>query len=328
MSGNIDGADFRLTIKVRNARLLRAIERAGYANPAQFAAALKIQPATIYEYIALRRAPIGKRGTVSGVIERIAAALQSSVEDLFPPRYMDRVMARSSVTFEMTEADVEQITQAPPQADALLLSLEAEQSVESMLGCLSDIQRRVLELHMGLNGERQHTFDELSKTFGVTRTRIQQIEQAALRKLRSPKYRQASRQAWEALDLGAQPTTIPEWRHPAVVAMEKQRQAQELHWQKVQAWKRERSQPPPEPTAAQIEQQRYEGDRTRERAAWNWAQLAGARAFWAAKGASYAGEEFRLVSIGKAGIIEGVALEAGNEYWLPQSIMVRLTGIA
>jgi RNA polymerase primary sigma factor len=52
------------------------------------------------------------------------------------------------------------------------------------LGTLGDRQRRVLEMRYGLNGEEPRTLGEIGGVFNVTRERIRQIENNALRKLR------------------------------------------------------------------------------------------------------------------------------------------------
>jgi RNA polymerase primary sigma factor len=44
----------------------------------------------------------------------------------------------------------------------------------------------VLELRFGLVDGRDHTLEEVSKFFDVTRERVRQIEAKALRKLRHP----------------------------------------------------------------------------------------------------------------------------------------------
>ncbi len=45
-------------------------------------------------------------------------------------------------------------------------------------------EKRILELHYGLRGGREHTFAEIGKIWGLSRQRIQQIEEKANRKLR------------------------------------------------------------------------------------------------------------------------------------------------
>jgi RNA polymerase primary sigma factor len=54
------------------------------------------------------------------------------------------------------------------------------------LATLSFRERRILELRYGLNGESPSTLEEVGKIFSVTRERIRQIENASLRKLRTP----------------------------------------------------------------------------------------------------------------------------------------------
>ena len=69
--------------------------------------------------------------------------------------------------------------------DAAARQMLREQ-VQSALTSLSDREREVLELRFGLKDGRDHTLEEVSKYFDVTRERIRQIEAKALRKLRHP----------------------------------------------------------------------------------------------------------------------------------------------
>ena len=54
------------------------------------------------------------------------------------------------------------------------------------LAALSERERQVLELRFGLVDGKDHTLEEVSRYFKVTRERIRQIEAKALRKLRHP----------------------------------------------------------------------------------------------------------------------------------------------
>ena len=58
--------------------------------------------------------------------------------------------------------------------------------VQSALSALSERERQVLELRFGLIDGKDHTLEEVSNYFNVTRERIRQIEAKALRKLRHP----------------------------------------------------------------------------------------------------------------------------------------------
>ena len=74
---------------------------------------------------------------------------------------------------------------APSPMDSAARQMLREQ-VQSALTSLSDREREVLELRFGLVDGKDHTLEEVSKYFDVTRERIRQIEAKALRKLRHP----------------------------------------------------------------------------------------------------------------------------------------------
>jgi RNA polymerase primary sigma factor len=69
--------------------------------------------------------------------------------------------------------------------DAAAREMLREQ-VQNALGALSERERQVLELRFGLLDGKDHTLEEVSRYFNVTRERIRQIEAKALRKLRHP----------------------------------------------------------------------------------------------------------------------------------------------
>ncbi len=69
--------------------------------------------------------------------------------------------------------------------DAAAREMLREQ-VQNALGALSERERQVLELRFGLIDGKDHTLEEVSRYFNVTRERIRQIEAKALRKLRHP----------------------------------------------------------------------------------------------------------------------------------------------
>jgi len=61
-----------------------------------------------------------------------------------------------------------------------------KEQVQHALAALSERERQVLELRFGLIDGKDHTLEEVSRYFNVTRERIRQIEAKALRKLRHP----------------------------------------------------------------------------------------------------------------------------------------------
>jgi RNA polymerase primary sigma factor len=67
-------------------------------------------------------------------------------------------------------------------ADKISLREKIEKDLEN----LTQREREVLELRFGLLDGKDHTLEEVSNYFSVTRERIRQIEAKALRKLRHP----------------------------------------------------------------------------------------------------------------------------------------------
>ena len=73
----------------------------------------------------------------------------------------------------------------PGPADATSNALLAE-ALQEILGTLTEREADVLRMRFGMYDGRTHTLEEVGQIFGVTRERIRQIENKALRKLRHP----------------------------------------------------------------------------------------------------------------------------------------------
>ncbi len=72
-----------------------------------------------------------------------------------------------------------------PVEEASLFMLRED--VEELLHSLTPREERILRMRYGLGGTKRHTLKQVGKKFGLTRERIRQIEQEALRKLRHPR---------------------------------------------------------------------------------------------------------------------------------------------
>ena len=73
----------------------------------------------------------------------------------------------------------------PGPADATSNALLAE-ALSEIRGTLTDREADVLRMRFGMYDGRTHTLEEVGQIFGVTRERIRQIENKAIRKLRHP----------------------------------------------------------------------------------------------------------------------------------------------
>mgnify|MGYP001109026440 CR=1 FL=1 len=59
-----------------------------------------------------------------------------------------------------------------------------EEEIEAALETLRPRDAKVLRLYYGLGGEREHTLEEIGKILGITRERVRQLRDRALRELR------------------------------------------------------------------------------------------------------------------------------------------------
>jgi RNA polymerase primary sigma factor len=93
--------------------------------------------------------------------------LDAPIGDSDDSQLMDRFIAEEAI---VTEDEVEE----------RLLS----ERVEKALGTLQPRDAKVLKLYFGLEGGREHTLEEIGDILGVTRERIRQLRDRALKRLR------------------------------------------------------------------------------------------------------------------------------------------------
>ena len=72
--------------------------------------------------------------------------------------------------------------QTPP--DSVLMSDSLKNDVKRALTCLSSREREVVELYFGLNDIHPLTLEEIGEKFALTRERVRQIKEKAIRRLR------------------------------------------------------------------------------------------------------------------------------------------------
>jgi RNA polymerase primary sigma factor len=60
------------------------------------------------------------------------------------------------------------------------------ETINDSLSTLTERQAKILELYYGLNGNRPKTLEQIGEIFGVTRERIRQVREQALKRLRHP----------------------------------------------------------------------------------------------------------------------------------------------
>ena len=86
---------------------------------------------------------------------------------------------------EFTIADTLLDTEASTPLDDIL-NQELIDQLNEVESNLTDREKAVLNLRYGLNGEVEHTLEEIGQMFNLTRERIRQIEENAIHKLQHP----------------------------------------------------------------------------------------------------------------------------------------------
>ncbi len=71
-----------------------------------------------------------------------------------------------------------------PSPDGSLMQESLKNEVEDVLSTLSEREAEVLKLYFGINSEHSATLEEIGERFNLTRERVRQIKEKALRSLR------------------------------------------------------------------------------------------------------------------------------------------------
>lgn len=72
-----------------------------------------------------------------------------------------------------------------PNPDEKLMNGSLRQEIERSLATLGDREGEILRFYFGLNGYQEHTLEEIGDEFGLTRERVRQIKEKAIKKLKN-----------------------------------------------------------------------------------------------------------------------------------------------
>jgi RNA polymerase primary sigma factor len=72
-----------------------------------------------------------------------------------------------------------------PSPDNELIDSSLRKEIERSLSTLGDREADILRYYFGLNGSQPHTLEEIGDEFGLTRERVRQIKEKAIKKLKN-----------------------------------------------------------------------------------------------------------------------------------------------
>ena len=179
--------DYRVTVKVRNARIINALAEMGEVVGAKVSAKIGIPYGKLLALSNLTISPIDKDGNVTPEVLKICDFTNKMPLELFSP---DQIVPLETNTaeVEMTADEVETLmlsSSGSHNPEKLLSDSQSAQAIKDLLDTLSPRESKILQLRYGMDCDT-HTYEEIGKVFEVTKDRIRQIEAKALRKMRHP----------------------------------------------------------------------------------------------------------------------------------------------
>ena len=178
--------DYRVTVKVRNNRILKAIEDVGGAPGQMWCKANGLRYSSINDLINLTESPMQTNGALTTQAEALCLAVRKIPEELWSEEQLiplDRNTSEAEMSHEQVVAMLPRSEPSYLQDFSAVEKKESAQIMSDILDTLSKREAQVLRMRY----YHDMALDEVALSFGVTSSRILQIENRALRKLRRPR---------------------------------------------------------------------------------------------------------------------------------------------
>ena len=200
--------DYLIEIKVKNARILRLMEREGITSALQLAKIAGVGPSTVGWVLNMKIAAYRQSGEVRTHVDKICAVLKCMPEDLFPPANLHSPLKTNKTIFLSDVEDMALIGNslkiaATPPDEKIELEGERREFFKQMRGALSEREYELICRHFGING-KEETMQEIGEHFNVSGGRIGQILAKAIRKLKHPERNKFGRSYFEEINKGKQ----------------------------------------------------------------------------------------------------------------------------
>jgi len=179
----------RAEIRFKNSAFWTALEKNGYKSMAEFSRQAEIRYDRLLSYANLRYAfedDFDSR-------QMIMALLQSDEWTLFD-QYKKVIEKKVGIKKITTEIPIDKVIsldsrevlmlESPDGIDESMIKESLEIDVSSALNTLKQREKHVLELFYGINRPRPLDLDEIAEEFGLSRERVRQIKEKAIRRLK------------------------------------------------------------------------------------------------------------------------------------------------
>jgi len=178
--------DYRIKITIRNDRLLNAIENKSIPSVKQFCALYQLDYNRVVKIISGKIKPLNDLGRPIRLVEKIIDILDISLEDAFTERQL-KGFAKTNYEISVVEKELKQLVNPIKNHEERLIESDVKISIQNAFSKrLNPREEKILRMHYGFNGGKEHTRKELSELFNVSISRINEIINRAERKLKHP----------------------------------------------------------------------------------------------------------------------------------------------
>ena len=177
--------EYRVTVKVRNNLLLRAIEAAGGSPGQKWCRQVGLTYSTVNQLINMTESPVTTKGELTKTAVRLCEVTGCLPEELWSSDQV-RPLEKNFTELEITGPQLEQLMSAGPlHLEADLDRFELPLITDRLLEKLTEREEAVLRLRFGIGCSDDHTYEEVGKALDLSLERVRQIEKKAFRKIRS-----------------------------------------------------------------------------------------------------------------------------------------------
>ena len=167
---------------------MAALERAGYKSIAEYCRENELSYGTVISYANLHTIPVDKdvRIKIIKTLYEDEYTLFTQFEDAVNiKRGMPKLVTNIPID-KFIELDTEEVLrlQSSNTVDESMLKESLAIDVQDTMAGLKERERMVLNMSYGMNGYNEHTLEEIGEEFGLTRERVRQIREKALRRMR------------------------------------------------------------------------------------------------------------------------------------------------
>ena len=176
-------SDYRVTIKVQNAKLLRCMEQQGIRSLAALAETAGVGYHTVIRVANLSAKRVLNNGDYTNGVMAICDALNVMPCDLWSREMLLAPMRKTTVSIDVSLEQLSQITGQVADAEHGMLHDEAKDTLYEYLDQLPERHSRILKKRFGLDGPPM-MLQEIADVEGVTKERVRQLINIAMKRFR------------------------------------------------------------------------------------------------------------------------------------------------